>query len=72
MIICIFIILGPYLFVSAAVLTVKLLFCPELRLARKRLHMVAPYREHSFGFIQVRTRAHSLRDHLPSGQLMGD
>ena len=72
MVVCIFIIMGPVAFTSAAVLTVNLLFSPELRLARKYLHMVAPEREHSFGFIQVRTRAHSLRDHLPSGQLMGD
>ena len=55
MVVCIFIIMGPLAFTSAAVLTVKLLFSPELRLARKYLHMVAPEREHSFGFIQVRS-----------------
>ena len=55
MVVCIFIIMGPAAFTSAAVLTVNLMFSPELRLARKYLHMVAPEREHSFGFLQVRS-----------------
>ena len=56
MIICIFIVLQPAFFVDAAFKTVLVLFDPELRLVRKALHMVAPHREHSFGFIQVRQR----------------
>ena len=56
MVICIFIVLQPQFFVPAAFKTVLVLFGPELRLARKALHMVAPEREHSFGFIQVRQR----------------
>ena len=54
MIICIFIVLQPAFFLPAAFKTVLVLFGPELRLARKALHMVAPNREHSFGFTQVR------------------
>ena len=54
MIICIFIVLQPQFFVPMAFKTVLVLFGPELRLLRKALHMVAPNREHSFGFMQVR------------------
>ena len=53
MIICIFIVMGVTAFVAAAFKTVLLLFDPDLRILRKLLHMVAPAREHSFGFVQV-------------------
>ena len=52
MIICIFIVVQPQFFVRMAFKTVLVLFGPELRLARKALHMVSPQREHSFGFNQ--------------------